>query len=207
MSTALATATSRRSKRHQRVSDAVRALIATHGFRLSMDAVAAKAGCSKQTLYSNYGCKQALLRSVIIDRLDTAAAALDSNEGDLRSMLLAFATDHLEHLADPNTVAARQLFVAEAHRYAEEAADIFQLGAIGLQDRLAARLFAAMERGDLRADDAHAAAELLLAMLIGLDMDRRHFSVPHRDSSEARRAWAEFAVDTFLRAFAPPPSS
>ena len=81
------------------VAAAVRSLIATHGFRLSMDAVAAKAGCSKQTLYSTYGDKQALLRSVIIDRLDTAAAALDSNDGDLRSMLLAFATDHLEHLA------------------------------------------------------------------------------------------------------------
>ena len=196
----------RHRERHQRVSAAVRSLIASHGFRLSMEAVAAEAGCSKQTLYSHYGCKQGLLRSVIIDRLETAVAALDGSQGNLRTTLLAFATEHLEHLADPNTVAARQLFVAEAHRYADEAADIFQLGAIGLQDRLAAHLSAAMARGDLRDGDSRAAAELLLAMLVGLDMDRRHFSVAHRDSVEARQAWAEFAVDTFLRAFAPPSS-
>src|SRR5690606_32615139 len=180
--------------RHQRVAAAVRSLIATHGFRLSMDAVAAKAGCSKQTLYSNYGCKQALLRSVIIDRVDTAAQTLVGTETDLRAMLLAFAVDHLEHLSDPNTVAARQLIVAEAHRYANEASEMFQLGAIGLQDRLASCISSAMADGRLRREDPQAAAELLLAMLVGLDMDRRHFSVANRDTAQARREWAEFAV-------------
>ena len=61
-----------------------------------------------------------------------------------------------------------------------------------------------MRRGLLRHDDPHAAAELLLGMIIGLDFDRQRFLVPHRDSAGAQGRWAEFAVDSFLRAFAPP---
>ena len=40
--------------RDQRVYAAVRELLAEAGMRLSMEAVAARAGCSKQTLYSRY---------------------------------------------------------------------------------------------------------------------------------------------------------
>ena len=47
--------------RDQRVFDAVRELLATQGMHLSMDAVAAHVGCSKQTLYSRYGSKRELL--------------------------------------------------------------------------------------------------------------------------------------------------
>ena len=47
--------------RDQRVFDAVRELLATQGMHLSMDAVAAYVGCSKQTLYSRYGSKRELL--------------------------------------------------------------------------------------------------------------------------------------------------
>ena len=47
------------------------------------------------------------------------------------------------------------------------------------------------------------AAELLLSMMTGLDFDRQHFGVPHRASAKARGRWAGFAVDAFLRAFAP----
>ena len=51
-------------RRRQRVHDAVRELMAEQGFRISMDAVAARAGCSKQTLYSYFGSK--LVREYIL---------------------------------------------------------------------------------------------------------------------------------------------
>lgn len=51
--------------RDQRVFDAVRELLARQGMQLSMDAVAQRAGCSKQTLYSRYGNKESLLRQVV----------------------------------------------------------------------------------------------------------------------------------------------
>lgn len=196
-----------RADRHQRVVEAVRQLISEQGFHLSMDAVAARVGCSKQTLYSTYGSKDELLRRAIIDRLQTAMAPLDGDEHDLRTLLLAFAMEHIEHLAHPDTVAARRLFMADAHRFADEAATLFQLAVTGLHEQLALRLEAAMQQGRLGRADPAAAAELLLAMVAGADPDRRHFSAAHRDTPQARRAWAEFAVDAFLRAFTAPASS
>ena len=56
--------------------------MAEQGFRISMEAVAARAGCSKQTLYAHFGSKQELLRSVIAEHqasggtLDTLAERL-----------------------------------------------------------------------------------------------------------------------------------
>lgn len=191
-----------RIERHRRIADAVRALVAEQGLRLSMEAVAARAGCSKQTLYTNYGNKQELVRRVIIDRLDATAARWDADKHDLRSALLTFAVDHLEYLASENTVAARRLILAESRRYADEASALFDLAIEGLHRQLAARLHTAIRQGQLRDGDAGAMAEMLLSMIAGLDVERRHFGDGQRESGQARADWAAFAVDAFLRAFA-----
>lgn len=189
-------------QRRQRVHAAVRELMAEQGFRISMEAVAARAGCSKQTLYAQFGSKQALLRSVIDENLDLAMVRLDEPGDDLRGTLIAFAMEHLAHLCDPSVVATSQLLTAEAHQFPEEAQALYRDGCDALVQRLAHWLAAAMQRGQLRHDDPHLAAELLLSMIVGLDFERQRFAVPHRQSVMARRRWAGFATDTFLRAFA-----
>ena len=171
------------------------------GFRVSMDAVAARAGCSKQTLYSDFGSKQELIRSVLQENLDIATARLDEQHGDPRTVLLAFAMQHLQRLSDPHVITTRQLLSAEAALFPEEARTLYRDGYDTLQRRLAEWLAMAMRRGHLRHDDPHCASELLLGMIVGLDFERQRFAVPHR-GTDARMRWAEFAVDAFLRAFA-----
>lgn len=189
-------------RRRQRVHDAVRELMAEQGFRVSMDAVAARAGCSKQTLYSYFGSKQELMRSVMQEHLDMATARLDDQHGDPRTVLLAFAMEHLQRLSEPHVITTCQLLSAEAALFPEEARTLYRDGCDTLQQRLAEWLDLAMRRGQLRHDDPHCAAELLLGMIVGLDFERQRFAVPHRDTDAARRRWVEFAVDAFLRAFA-----
>ncbi|MGH8026517.1 MAG: TetR/AcrR family transcriptional regulator [Pseudoxanthomonas sp.] len=189
------------SRRRQRVHDAVRELMAEQGFRVSMDAVAARAGCSKQTLYSYFGSKQELMRSVMQEHLDMATARLDDQQGDPRTVLLAFSMEHLQRLSEPHVITTCQLLSAEAALFPEEARTLYRDGCDTLQQRLAEWLDLAMRRGQLRHDDPHCAAELLLGMIVGLDFERQRFAVPHRDSDATRRHWAEFAVDAFLRAF------
>ena len=63
-------------QRRARVHQAVRELMSEQGFRMSMDTVAARAGCSKQTLYAHFGSKQELLRSVIAEHQDLATVPL-----------------------------------------------------------------------------------------------------------------------------------
>ncbi|MGE8249956.1 MAG: TetR/AcrR family transcriptional regulator, partial [Stenotrophomonas bentonitica] len=45
---------------------------------------------------------------------------------------------------------------------------------------------------------------LLLSMIAGLDFEKQRFHIPHRADATVRRRWAEFSVDSFLRAFAAP---
>ncbi|MBA3930896.1 MAG: TetR family transcriptional regulator, partial [Xanthomonas sp.] len=82
-------------QRRARVHQAVRELMSEQGFRISMDTVAARAGCSKQTLYAHFGSKQELLRSVIAEHQDLATVRLSPMAEDPRAALLAFATEHL----------------------------------------------------------------------------------------------------------------
>ncbi|HBK46538.1 MAG TPA: TetR family transcriptional regulator [Xanthomonadaceae bacterium] len=192
-----------RDDRDRRVHDAVHSLLAEQGMRLSMDAVAARAGCSKQTLYARYGNKQNLLKRVMREHFELTTAPLDRDDGDIRECLVAFAEQHLDQLNRPDVVQTCRLIDAESHQFPDEARQIYHDGVARLQHRLAQWLQQAIDRGQLRHDDPHFMAELLLAMIVGLDFERQRFHTPHRTAAQARRAWAEFSADSFLRAFAP----
>ena len=189
-------------QRRERVHDAVRELMAEQGFRVSMDAVATRAGCSKQTLYTHFGSKQELLRSVMQEHLELATARLDDRHGDLRGVLVEFALQHLQRLAEPGVLTTCQLLSAEAAQFPEEARALYHDGCATLEQRLADWLQRSIERGHLRPCHPRHAAELLLGMIVGLDFERQRFMVAYRDDDPQRRHWAEFAVDAFLRAFA-----
>lgn len=200
-------ASSASAQRRLEVHRAVRELLSEQGFRMSMDAVAARAGCSKQTLYAHFGSKQELMRSVMQEYLDMATARLDDGVDDPRTALLGFALEHLERLSDPLVASTRQLLGDEATQFPEEARALYRGGCETLHQRLAEWLARAMRRGQLRHDDPHYAAELLMGMIVGLDLERRRFAMPSRDTDALRDRWAGFAVDAFLRAFAPTPAT
>src|SRR5690606_11824892 len=155
--------------RHQRVRDAVRALVAEVGVNVSMDAIAARAGCSKQTLYARYGSKQALMHLVASDGMAAIRLPPAPTAGSLRKALVAFAEDHLAHLAEPRTLGTARLVTAQAAELPKEVAAMYQDYVGALLDRLGGWLQQAMRRGLLRHDDPHCAAELLLGMIVGLD--------------------------------------
>jgi len=193
--------------RHRPVHDAVRELVREQGVQISMDAVAARAGCSKQTLYARYGSKQALLLQVLSDDIRNAAQLPGQPGADnLRPTLVRFARDHLARLSAPGTIGTARLVTAQAAQFPEDVRSLYEPVIAALQERVAAWLQQAMRRGLLRHDDPHCAAELLIGMIVGLDFDRQRFLVPHRDTTEAQAQWAEFAIDNFLRAYAPPAS-
>ena len=107
--------------RHQRVHEAVRALVREQGVQISMESVAARAGCSKQTLYARYGSKQALLLQVLSeDSRNTAVLAGVPDARTLRGTLVAFACDHLARLSEPGTIGTARLLTAQASRFPDE---------------------------------------------------------------------------------------
>ena len=191
--------------RDQRVFDAVRELLATQGMHLSMDAVAAHVGCSKQTLYSRYGSKRDLLSLAMRQHVSVAAAPLASgDERPLREVLLDFALRYLESRNQPRSRQAAQLIASGIQQFREEARTLYQSGANALRDQLSEWMRTEMARGRIIHDDPHFMAEMLISMIAGQDFERQRFHVSHRDQPEQRRQWAEFAVDAFLRAFPSP---
>ena len=193
-------------QRREQLLDVVLDLIDSDGVAaVSMDAVAQHAGCSKQTLYSRYGSKQELLRRVMQRHVSRATAGLHSlDQGDLRGSLLQFASDYLEHTHQPHVAQARRLIAAESARFPEEAGALYRDGAGALHLHVAEWIQARSALGQLRHDDPHFMAELLLSMIAGLDVEKQRFHTPHRVDAAERRRWAEFSVDSFLRAFAVP---
>jgi AcrR family transcriptional regulator len=191
--------------RDHRVFDAVRDLMAVQGMQLSMESVAQHAGCSKQTLYSRYGSKQELLRRVLQRHLCRATAGLRALDGeDLRGCLLQFAFDYVDHFNEPHVAQACRLIAAESAQFPEEARALYRDGAGALALHLAEWIQQRANDGLLRHDDPHFMAELLLSMIAGQDFEKQRFHTPHRADASQRRRWAEFSVDSFLRAFAAP---
>lgn len=200
-----ATIDSARDTRDQRVFDAVRELLSTQGMRLSMDAVASQVGCSKQTLYSRYGCKRDLLRKAMQLHVSTATSALSAcHEKPLRQILLAFAIGYLEHRSQPHVRQTAQVIGASVHEFREEAQFMYQGSVEALCDHVAEWMQTEITRGRLNHDDPYFMAELLISMIAGQDFERQRFHAPHREQTEQRRRWAEFTIDSFLRAFAAP---
>jgi len=197
-----------RDDRDQRVYEAVRELLATQGMRLSMDAVAARAGCSKQTLYSRYGSKRELLSQAMQLHVSAATEGLTTcPQQSLRSILLEFATSYLEQRNRPHARRTSQLIAASAHEFREEARFIYTGSGEAMRNHVAEWMQTEIARGRLTHDDPHFMAELLISMIAGQDFERQRFHATHRDDPEQRRRWAEFAVDGFLRAFASDPAA
>lgn len=194
----------RTSARQQRMREAAIELMFELGYAVSMDAVAQRAGCSKQTVYAHFGSKEGLFRSVVADLLGPIGASLATDDADLDTALRRFARAHLDHLAQPRTVTAIRMLTTDIARFPDEARALFDAGALSIQRRLAECLAAAMDRGELRHDDAEQLAEMLLGMLVGFDIDRRRLGLPGRDTPQQREAWADRVIDAFLRAHRTP---
>ncbi|MDC6690037.1 TetR/AcrR family transcriptional regulator C-terminal domain-containing protein, partial [Leclercia adecarboxylata] len=123
---------------------------------------------------------------------------------DLRGSLLQFANDYLDHFNQPHVVQARRLIATESSQFPQEARTLYQDGAGALALHVSEWMATRSAQGQLRHDDPHFMAELLLSMIAGLDFEKQRFHIPHRADATVRRRWAEFSVDSFLRAFAAP---
>ncbi|MEO8672581.1 MAG: TetR/AcrR family transcriptional regulator [Tahibacter sp.] len=187
------------SRREARMRGAARSLFLELGYRVSMDAVAQRAGVSKQTVYAHFGDKQQLFKCVVLQMLESDAPP-PGDDGELRDDLVAFARAHLTNIYRADSVAACRMLIGEAARFPAEALALYEAAAARIQVRLKARLSRAVGSGQLRDVDLQSAADLLLGMLDGTDHHRRLFGLAGRDGVEIDD-WSDFAVDAFLRAF------
>ncbi|EID56463.1 TetR/AcrR family transcriptional regulator [Saccharomonospora xinjiangensis] len=188
----------RRSERSRRaILDATRALVAEHGYaKVGIEAIAARAGVGKQTIYRWWPSKGAVVLDAVRALSENGEGQLalpDTGdlEGDLKQVLRATAAEFADPTFDAlirglTTELAHDLGLAAA--YAEHTAE--------LEEAKRQRLRSGQRAGQLSPDaDLDIVLDLLFAPLFRRWLLRTGPLTPD---------YADTLVEAALRAFAPP---
>lgn len=187
---------------------AARELFLADGFdRTSVDAVAARAGVSKRTVYDYFGDKQTLLRTVVdavgqslvttVRRIVDETLTDGTRAADLEDVLVAFSMRIASDMLDSAEYATlRRLVRARSGRPPGRGENPM---ADTPDEALAERFAALAADGLLDVPDARLAADQFIALTFGVALDRFGSANPAEDS-RVRPLIVE-GVRTFLRAY------
>lgn len=173
---------------------------------VTMEAVAARAGVAKATVYARHHNREALIRAVIVEQSAQFGVHLvnePANLAELRATLTRFCEELFAFLASSERLMVMRALGATSSLPDSVFQNIYQAGPQATHDGLVRWMEAVASSGIIRCAEPARSAELLLGMLIGLEQIRSIYRVAcaHAESA-ARRAHVEFVVDAFLRAHA-----
>jgi AcrR family transcriptional regulator len=182
------------------ILDAALALFAEKGALASMEAIARRAGVSRQTLYNRFASKVEIGRALAARRAQALTEPFRSG-GEPHTVLVGYAAGLLNKMkGDVGSDALRGVALmaptapdlAEAVYRAGPAEGLRQLSAwLAEQDRL----------GLLSIPDAEAAAEMYVGMIMGHGHLRMILNIPHPSFDVQARATE--TAERFILAFSP----
>ncbi|KQT50113.1 TetR family transcriptional regulator [Methylobacterium sp. Leaf456] len=165
------------SLRQQAVLDAVLSLIVEGGDPLTMDAVARRASCSKETLYKWFGDRDGLLNATVrwqASRVHAGRTEIDAlDAATLNKNLRDFAESWLSVIASPTSVALNRIAVAHAGSHKSNlGAIVLANGRVAIGARVKPVLEAGRAAGLLAFEDTEAAFRTFFG-LVGRDIQIR----------------------------------
>ena len=187
---------------------AATAVFCREGFSgASIDAIAAEARVSRQTVYNQIGDKEKLLAAVVAGITARSSAMLFETLGtfpekpqDVEAELIAFAMRLTRNcVCDNDGAALRKLIQNEGQRYPELFAVWRDYGPGKNWPAIASRFAQLAHQGYLEIDDPHLAARQFMA-LINADLPSTTYLGQPPSDAELREA-ATNAVRTFTRAY------
>lgn len=148
--------------RQQAVLDAVLDLMVEAGDQLTMDAVARRASCSKESLYKWFGDRDGLLAATVQWQASRVRAGrYDSQKLDvaaLRESLEDFAITWLRTISSPTSIALNRLAIAHAGSSKDDLGGlVLANGRFAIGERLKPVLEAGRAAGLLAFEDAESA--------------------------------------------------
>lgn len=182
---------------------AARAILFAQGPQaVTMEAVAARAGISKATLYTRHPDRDRLLRAVIEAESLAMSRSLGkppASRDELQAALVAFMTGLSTFLASKRYQRLMQAIALSSQAVAGVRKTIYLNGPQRTHQMLAGYLESATERGLIACPNPGRSAELLLGMMQGLDPVRMVYGTPVRHRRRADRAsHAQFIAHAFL---------
>jgi TetR/AcrR family transcriptional repressor of mexJK operon len=192
-------------ERCRRILEAARNHFYAHGLeRASVDAIAAEAGVSKMTIYSNFGSKEGLFEAVVQDRTDrvmggsAGVEALDPMHP--RKALLAVGEQFLALTREEGALGKFRSVYGAAGAQPEACRAFYRQGAERLISELAVFLRRASRAGTLRVKNPRQAADLFLSMFLGDGHVRGLLMLEMPDARENKALLRE-AVRVFMAAY------
>lgn len=182
-----------------------------HGFLgANMDAVAGKAGMSKQTVYAHFRSKEALFLEVVAAMTGEAARDIGEDVDDVfgerpaADYFLGVALDQLTVVLTPRLVRLRRMVIGEAERFPALGRSLFENGPGRSIARLARACAHYTRAGEIDTPEPLAAATQFNWMVMGAPVNAAmflgHAGIPGREALERH---AREAVRIFLCAYAP----
>jgi len=167
---------------------------------VSMDAIAARAGVSKRTVYSHFPGKDVLFAAVMTRHCGTVSGdawSLDP-EAEPRQLLTDRGRRFLRLITSPEAVALFRTVTAEAERFPELGRAFFESGPKCWTASFEGYLRAQDEKGRLRIPNPGIAAKFLFALLKDPLHLRRMLGVQKQVSEAEINAHVDSVVDAFL---------
>ncbi|MGD8378358.1 MAG: TetR/AcrR family transcriptional regulator [Gammaproteobacteria bacterium] len=197
----------KRSAKHDAIVEAARQVFLETGYdAASMDAIATRAGVSKQTVYNHFGSKEDLFAAIIRSTCRNLLGPLCQDgavNAPPETALRALATSFLKTMLVPDTLALYRVILSEAQRLPELAELYYRTGPNTVVGTVADYLERQSKAGVLKVEDPRITAEQFLSMLGGHLRLRALIGLERRVDEKTIEAYVDNAVTMLLRGCSP----
>ena len=183
------------------ILDAASEVLAERGLSAPMEAIARKAGVSKQTVYNRFASKLEIARAMANQKAEAIVAPLRSSGSPL-VVLEAFAQGLLTLVCHPDKVSSMRGVVLLSADAPELAQTVYEAGPRRSLSLLSAWLAEQTRAGRLNTPNPDEAAEMFTGLVLGHAHLRSMLNVPQIDD-ERRAHRAREAARIFVTAYAP----
>ena len=156
----------RGERRRREIAEVAERVFFESGFAdTTMQAIAARAGASKETLYRHFGSKEDLFAEIVASRARAFLEDLDERvdrPGAIGDVLRSFGLKILETMMGSDAISLCRIVIAESPRNPELGSIFMNAGPDRVRNRLTEFLKAAGERGELTCRDPACAARIFL---------------------------------------------
>ncbi|WP_299495034.1 TetR/AcrR family transcriptional regulator [uncultured Shewanella sp.] len=194
----------KREQKHANILAAANMLFCEQGFpHTSMEEIAKKAGVSKQTLYSHFGCKNTLFAASITAKADSYQlnSEIFFNLEQPEKTLMYFAEQFGQLMVSKEALAIYQTCVTHADRHPEIAQVFFKNGPECILSLLSDYLEKVSAAQQYQFHEPRHCAVRLCLMLFGEMRLKLDLGIDVDDLVASRNQYLQSSVDMFLRAY------
>ena len=189
-----------------RILEAATELFRTHGYDVSMDAIASVANVSKQTLYNQFGAKEDLFKAMIADHGAVMRAPLNVSalERHPREMLTDIARQFYTHACGPTEVGYYRMIIGASQQFPEMGQAYYEAGPKQMLEALSQWMAREERLGRLdTGGEPQLAAEHFLSLITGHIQAKGLLGLPVELAPAEIERRARYCADIFMRAFGP----